>query len=195
MNGLLNVLSENIISSQKKVDNLKESVSSLEEKIKVMQNLSIILNPDDVKTILSVPDELMNDILKQSYDSESLEEVEKQMKVIRYFIPQMETLEFSLTPKQEELCKEFIEHFLCTLRGVNTSYNDVKKLLDETGKKLEFDKSLKEDLKNIKNYVTSDLLNRIEQFLERKNLSYQTKINIVMSILDYNDSFYVEGRF
>ena len=33
MNGLLNALSENIISSQKKVDNLQDSLSSLEEKI------------------------------------------------------------------------------------------------------------------------------------------------------------------
>ena len=107
----------------------------------------------------------------------------------------METLEFSLTQKQEELCKDFINHFLCSLRGVNTSYQDVKKLLEETEKKLEFDKNLKEDLKNLKNYVTSDLLKRIEQFLERKNIPYQSKINMMISILDYNDNFYIDDRF
>lgn len=195
MNGLLNALSENIISSQKKVDNLQDSLSSLEEKIKVMQNLSIILNPNDVKTILSVPDDLMEDVLKQSYDTETYEETLKQMKVIRYFIPQMETLEFSLTAKQEELCKEFIDNFLYTLRGVTTSRNDVKKLLDDTEKKLEFDKNLKENLKDINHYVSSDLLNQIEVFLDRKNISYQAKINMIVSILDYNDSFYIERIF
>ena len=195
MNGLLNTLSENIILSQKKVENLKESISSLEEKINVMQNLSITLNPNDVKTVLSVSEDLMEEVLKQSYDSQSFEEVKKQMQVIRYFIPQMESLELSLTSKQENLCKEFIENFMYTLRGVNTSHRDVKKLLDETEKKLEFDKQLKNDLKNLTNYVSTDLLNRIDVFLERQNISYQSKINMIISILDYNDSFYIESLF
>lgn len=194
MNGLLNALSENIITSQKNVDSLKDSIASLSEKTKTMQNLSVILNPNDVKTILSVPDDMVDEVLRQSYDSLSLEDIQKQMKVIRYFIPQMESLEFSLTPAQEELCKDFINHFLCTLRVVNTSFSDVKKLLSETEKKLEFDKTLREDLKNIQGYVSSDLLNRIEIFLERKNLSYQTKINMLVSILDYNHNFYNENR-
>ena len=191
MNGLLNTLSETIIFSQKKVENLKESISSLEEKIHVMQEISISLNPKDIKTILSVPDDLMEDVIKQSYDSDEFEERKKQMQVIRYFIPQMEALELSLTSKQENLCKEFIENFMYTLRCVNTSQRDIKKLLDETEKKLEFDKKLKDDLKSLTKHVTTDLLNRIDIFLERQNISYQSKINMIISILDYNDNFFV----
>ncbi len=190
MNGLLNALNENIIASQKKVDNLSESSKSLEEKIKVMQNLSIILNPEEIKTILSIPEDMVDDVLRQSYDANVLEEKQKQMKVIRYFLPQMDNLEFSLTNKQIDFCKEFISNFMVTLKVVNTSFNDVKKLLSETEKKLEFDKNLRDQLKNIQGYVHTELLEQIENFLNRKNLPYQSKINMLMSILDYNDNFY-----
>lgn len=190
MNGLLNALNENIIASQKKVDNLSESSKSLEEKIKVMQNLSIILNPEEIKTILSIPEDMVDDVLRQSYDANILEEKQKQMKVIRYFLPQMDNLEFSLTNKQIDFCKEFISNFMVTLKVVNTSFNDVKKLLSETEKKLEFDKNLRDQLKNIQGYVHTELLEQIENFLNRKNLPYQSKINMLMSILDYNDNFY-----